>query len=607
MKPYSAVVLAFLTTTSALFAQVSQLSEEIVVTASALRETVEETPASVTVIGRKEIEQRAARDVADVLREVPGLTIARSGSPGKATSLFTRGSNSTHTLVLWNGIEINNPFFGGYDWGQLSTVGVERVEVVRGPFSSLYGSDAMAGVVNILTSSASPGLRAAIESGGNGLRNGQIATTQFVGPVTLSGALESRRDGGFAENDDFEQSGGNLALRWAATPSLSLGLVSRYSAYDLGIPTNLNAALDTLVPTPARRQNGSERQIALPIDQTLGKFSWSATFAEHRRQDELTDPEDPFGLTSQLTTATIRRGRLSTRTETGAGTIVAGAEYERSRVDDITNFGPNLTGKRREERSLFVEDRLSRTAGRARLELSAGLRHDRFETFGSETSPRMAAAFIFAGHKLRAAYGQAFRAPSIGELYSPFGGNAGLRAEHSRSVELGYERFTTASELSLTLFRDDYRDLITNVGFVFTNIGRARSRGVELSGRRTLHRGFEVGGSYTFVDAKQLDRGTRLLRRPPHSGSAFVAYRRSAAGGTVVFTHAGVRDDVLPVMPFSVVSGRAWSTVDLNLHYTAGSFEPYFNLENALDERYEEVRGYPSPGRRAVVGLRFTM
>src|SRR3954462_10873593 len=150
-------------------AQTPKAADEIVVTASAIPETVESTPASVTVITRKEIEQHAARDLADVLREVPGLTISRTGSPGKATSLFTRGAASTQTLVLWNGIEINNPYFSGYDWGRFSTAGVAQVEVVRGPFSALYGSDAVAGVINVLTEPAATGVRAEVQSGGHGL------------------------------------------------------------------------------------------------------------------------------------------------------------------------------------------------------------------------------------------------------------------------------------------------------------------------------------------------------------------------------------------------------------------------------------------------------
>ncbi len=149
MKRLSVVLLSFFAPLFA-FAQSTiqpKVTNEIVVTASAVPETVSSTPASVTVVTKKEIEEQNARDIADVLREVPGLSLSRSGSNGKATSLFSRGANSQHTLVLWNGIEINDPFFSGYDWGRFSTTGVEQVEVVRGPFSAIYGSEAVAGVV----------------------------------------------------------------------------------------------------------------------------------------------------------------------------------------------------------------------------------------------------------------------------------------------------------------------------------------------------------------------------------------------------------------------------------------------------------------------------
>ena len=128
-----------------------QLSQTIIVTASDLPETVESTPASVTVVTKKEIDDRAARSVADVLREVPGLSVSRTGSLGKITSVFVRGASSKQVLVLWNGVEINDPYFSGYNWGQFSTVGVQRIEIARGPFSSLYGADAVGGVVNIIT------------------------------------------------------------------------------------------------------------------------------------------------------------------------------------------------------------------------------------------------------------------------------------------------------------------------------------------------------------------------------------------------------------------------------------------------------------------------
>ncbi|MGZ7039546.1 MAG: TonB-dependent receptor, partial [Thermoanaerobaculia bacterium] len=125
-------------------------SAQIVVTASSVPESVESTPASVTIVTKADIEKREARDVTDVLREVPGVNVSRTGSPGKTTSLFMRGGSSKQALVLWNGVEMNNAYLSAYNFGQLSTAGVEKVEIIRGPYSALYGSDAVSGVVNVL-------------------------------------------------------------------------------------------------------------------------------------------------------------------------------------------------------------------------------------------------------------------------------------------------------------------------------------------------------------------------------------------------------------------------------------------------------------------------
>jgi vitamin B12 transporter len=601
---FSSVVLI---ASSAVAQQQPAVNEEIVVTASALPERVDETPASVTVITRDDIEDRAVRDVSDVLREVPGLTVARIGSAGHQTSVFTRGANAAHTLVMWNGIEINTPFFGGYDWGQFSTSGIEQIEVVRGPFSALYGSDAMAGVINILTVPTRSGLVASVEGGGHGLLNAQVSGAYVAGGLMLSGAFETRRDDGFADNDDFDQQSANVALRWTSASHLSIGLTGRYTTYDLGVPTNLNAALDQLVPSLLRRQDGNERQLAIPIEQTLGRFSYEVLLAENRREDTLDDPADPFGPFFQNTDAVTRRARLTTRTKTAIGTIVAGAEGENTTVDDVTNFGPNFLDKKRTERSLFVEDRYTRAIGSNRLELSGGLRYDDYETFGSETSPRVAAAWIAGRTKLRAAYGEAFRAPSVGELYSPFGGNVDLQAERSRSVEAGVDRFFDRGVVSLTLFQDRYRDLITNAGFVLANVGRARARGIELSTQGSITANVHGGLTYTYLDAEQLDSGLELLRRPRHSGSAYVSVRHGITELNVTLLRTGVRQDILPVLPFTRTTNDAHTTVDANVQMDFGRFTPYVKIENVTNVEYEEVRGYVSPSRRAVVGVRFRM
>jgi vitamin B12 transporter len=328
--------------------------------------------------------------------------------------------------------------------------------------------------------------------------------------------------------------------------------------------------------------------------------------SESRREDLFDDPGDPFGPFFQNTDSRSRRARVTTRTRTGFGTLVAGAEYENIVVDDVTNFGPNFLDKERTERSLFVEDRYSHNFGTSRVELSAGARFDDYETFGSELSPRLATAWIVGRNKYRAAYGEAFRAPYVGELFSPFGGNPDLRAERSRSVEIGVDHsIGTGGLASLTLFHDRYRDLITNAGFVLANVGRARSQGAELFLQGQLSKTMNAGLTYTYTDAKNLDTSEALLRRPEHSGSAFVSVRHGITQLNAILVRTGERPDILPVLPFSRTTNDAHTTLDVNLQVDLGRFTPYVKLENATGTDYQEVLGYPSPARRAIVGVRF--
>jgi vitamin B12 transporter len=608
MKRSAAAFLFFLAV-PALAQTPPRINDQIVVTASELPETIESTPAAVTVVTRKDIETRAARDVADVLREVPGLTLARTGSPGKATSLFVRGAASTQTLVLWNGIEINNPYFSGYDWGRFSTAGVEQIEVVRGPYSALYGSEAMAGVINVLTTPRASHLRAEVQGGGRGLRNGVVDGAWVRGGLLLSGAVEHRSDDGFNPNDDFRQDSSNVLARWSASDAFSLGVAARHTSYKLGIPFNTDATGAKLVPSLKRRQDGRESLVAMPIAFRLLGLTNDVSLSESKRRDAFADPDDPF-VQSTTTDSRTRRWRFTTRSAaTWAGTIIAGAEYERQVVNDVTNFGPNFTDRRRTDRAFFAEDRISRAIGGSRVELSAGLRHDHFDVFGSQTSPRVALAWLTGGNKFRAAYGQGFRAPSLGELYYPFFGNAKLKAERNRSFELGYDAPMGKSGLfSATYFNTRYRDLITfdPVTFISQNIGRVKTDGVELGITEPVTASFSTGISYTYLHrAEDEATGLRLLRRPKHSGSLFLGWHNGGWDTNVVILRSGSRPDSEATFPFSRITNGGYTTIDANVQLRMGSFTPFVKVENLRDTKYEEVRGFLSPRRRAIVGLRF--
>ena len=584
---------------------VPRIQDQIVVTASGLPETVESTPASVTVVTKDDIDKRAARNVADVLREVPGVSVSRTGSLGKTTSVFIRGASSKQTLVLWNGVEINDPYFSGYNFGQFSTAGVERIEVARGPFSSLYGADAVGGVVNIITAGGKDRTSVDVAAGEHGLFNGLASISQTFGATHVQAALEHRQDDGFADNDDDRQHSIVAGITTNATKTLTLGLTGRYAKYDLGVPTNANDSFTAFVATPHHRENGTEWQLAAPVNADFGRVHATLRLAANHRDDHNEDPDaGVFGDTASRR----HTAHLDARTETTFGTIVLGGESERAEAKNKDSFGLDLDTHHRSSNALFIEDRFSHDAMNGRIEISAGLRRDSYTTFGSEVSPRIAAAWSRDGNKFRAAYGQAFRAPQIGELYLPFFGNPDLHAERSRSAEIGYDHFFgSEANISITAFHNNFRDLIVYdlAANHFANIGEARSKGIEISAAD--RRGsFTTALSYTYLDATEEPSGLQLVRRPKHSGSIAFGYDYAAYTTQLVIARVGSRPDVTDLFPFGNVTNRAYTVADLTVRWNAGSFAPYAKVENLANTKYQEVFGYPSPTRRAIVGIRVT-
>ncbi len=602
-----AIVLVSLSTT--LNAQTSSISDHIVVTASALPESIESTPAGVSIMTRADIDKREAHDVADVLREVPGLAIARTGSPGKSTTLFMRGGSSKQALVLWNGVEMNNAYLSGYNFGQLSTVGVEKVEVIRGPYSALYGSEAVSGVVNVLTSPVRSGLRAEVQGGAHGFRSGAVSGALMRGIWSAHGSVERRSDEGFFANDDITSDTWLAGVQMTPRDGLRIGIMARRNAYDLGIPRNVNATFTEFVPTPNRREEGSERQILVPLSFDVAGFSYELRLADNHRQERFNDPDGPFGAELAFTDVVTRSARGSVQSSRFAhGIVTVGGEVERSEVDHTDSFGLDVRSRSRNARSFFAEDRLSFAVGDGRsLEIAAGARYDGFGTFGSETSPRLAVAFVEHGRKWRSAYGQGFRAPAIGELYAPFFGNVDLRSEHSTNVEIGFDQSVRGATLSVTAFRSDYDDLIMFGATRFENIAQARAEGIELAGSRRFGR-FDAALSYTRLKAVDATSDEQLLRRPKNSGSLAIGYERAPFSAHLVVTRTGARPDITDLFPFGTVINSEYTTADLALSYRlAGGVVPFLKIENATDERYEEVFGYPSARRRAIAGVRYTL
>ncbi len=571
------------------------IQDELVVTA-ALEETEESTlPASVEVIDAAEIEARQATSIAELLETATGIHVVRSGSAGKVVSLFSRGTESDHTLVLWNGVELNNPYFGGFDWAFMPTEGVERVEIVRGPFSALHGSDALGGAIQIVSRHGSGG-GARLEAGERGYRRGAISLGRELGRLRFDVAGHFREGEGLEANDFYDGAEGVASLEWSVGRSATLGLVTRVNESKLGIPRSSG------VPSPNRRIDWQERQVAMPYSRTMGNWSFDAQWSATTMESAFADPDDAFGFTGSDTRSEARRLRTQAGYRFGPDSWVAfGAEAERLEVDDRSVFGVNLDGARQETSSVFAQA-LRRFS---RVTLDVGGRFDDSDVFGSRWSPRLGVRVpLGRSASLRASYGEGFRAPSLGELFFQFSGNAALEPEESESLEVGFELRKEAWRFELVAFDTRLTNLID---FDFTtfsnvNVGRATTRGMEASAALRTGR-IEIRGNAALLDTEDQVTGLPLLRRPEERASLIVTGRLPESTWTATAVYVGDRDDVDPIS-FGRAPNEAYVRLDLAGEYRGfDHWRPYARLENALGESYEEALGFPAAPRSLIGGL----
>lgn len=576
---------------------------EIVVTATGEATPARDVPAAATVFDRQAIDDAGAETASELLRRVPGVTVSRAGEEGAVTSVFTRGTNSNHTLVLFDGVRLNSPYFGGYDFSQIPTAGLDRLEVVRGPFSALWGADAVGGVVNVIPARARRGLEATlVTEGGAGSwarAEGTVAWGRDGMDLLLSGF--HREGEGELSNSGFETDQWLLDLGYSWGKGNRLALVGQNLAADLEIPFS-GAML-----TPHRRQSSEQTVMAVPLrlEVTTG-WDVELTMSHVDRSLSYRDPDDPGGFTSSDTRADSDGARLASHHRFGRHLLTWGGEWRGDSVTDASVFGVNLDDQSVSVSSGFVQD--SWAAGRG-IDVVAGARWDEADEWGSQVSPRAGVSWTFAaGWRLLAAYGEAFRQPSVGELYYPMSGNPDLAPETSRSWEAGVRRHCDHLDLDweLHLFRTDIDHLIQfdYATFAFVNVATARIDGAELGLIGSVTEEVDGRLALTWLDTRD-DEGQQLLRRPEWSGSATVSGGfLETVRGDLTIRWVGPRDDVDPVtLARRGVGG--YLTADLALAWKAvEGVELTARIINLGDRRYQEVLGYPAPSRRLMMGVR---
>lgn len=570
------------------------LHEEIIVTAALEDGVPSELPVSVTTIGAPEIRRRQATDVLQLLRTVPGLAVAQSGSPGKVGSVFMRGAQSSQTLVLWNGLRLNDPYFGGFDWAFLSTDGVERIEVVRGPASALYGSDAIGGVVQVLGGRGIGGGTARIEAGEDAYGRLGLAWGGDFGRARVDVAGHARTGEGGAANDFYDGEEARLKLDWTVGSQASVGLFARAGRSEVGIPV----ASGTL--TPRRRQESDTVQIGVPFEARWGKWRLEGALAQVESDLVFSDPDAVFSRSDTDAERLRMRSVATYRAEDGAW-LAIGADWEREEVTSSSNFGPALTSESRRTSAVFAQ--AQKAWGALRFDL--GVRSDHDEFYGSALSPRAGVvADLPRRVQLFASYGEGFRAPSLGELFFPFYGNPDLAPEESASGEIGVRRQGERWSVAAAGFATDLENLIETNPLTFTavNVGRAEIRGAELEvGYR--HGIVDARASLTLLDTEDLSSGEQLLRRPSESVALVLTVSPEAFTSTLTTRWVGERFDIDPVT-FERRLNEDHFVADIALTWQASPrLAPYARVENLADRKYEEVLGFAALGRTVIVGL----
>jgi len=618
--------------------------DPVVVTATKTETPVGQTGSSVSVLTHDQIEQRQATDALQMLREQPGFSLIQTGSRGGTTGIFARGGNSDMNLVLIDGMKVNQGG-GGFDFSNITTAGIGRIEIVRGPQSALYGADAMTSVIQFLTPRGEGPFSAwAFAGGGNygtheervgaSWGNRQAGVFFEYGHVGTSGILDV--------NNDYRNETAALRLDLSPTSDLDFTLTARYIASRVGIPTEGTG--DRFEILDPHQFLEDERFVG-----TLGARYRQTSWLEHRVKfganltgssfvDPRDDvPTDAFSPPEGMKT-TSSESRLLVDYNIALSppkfweitpVIVLGGTYEyQNFTQRLHPVGePNRTNVSRETKSLYGQAQLG---WMDTLFLTAGGRYDDSTVFGTELTPRVALAAVAPVTKtrVRGAWGTGIKEPSFFEEFGGFGvpGNRDIKSVRSESWEAGVDQplFGQKFEIGATYFENRFKDLIAFISFTegSKNIRAAKTSGVEAVMVLRPVKGWTATGTYTFLRTEVTDdggiggpnefpKGEPLLRRPRHSGSVSVGYtgdRLRAVGTLFVKGQSIDRNFSSPDSPR--VTNPGYDKLDLS--FAVVLFKNVIGLreitwktrlQNVLNEKYEEVFGFSSPRITALTGF----
>jgi len=594
--------------------------EETVVTASRLEEPLKYSPDSVTIVTEKEIREKGTQTVIGVLRDVPGISIAQNGSFGASASIYLRGTQNAHTLVMIDGVRVGDSMAidGTMSITDISTDSIERIEIVRGAQSVLYGSDAIGGVINIITKKGKgkPEFYLSVEGGsfetlrekiGVSGSSDKISYAASVSRLDTRGVSKADEDLGNSEEDYYHNTNISARVDGRLSETVGIGFSVRHSKSTVDMDGGWPLADDNEV------QDMDITTVSTNFDQDiLDWWQHIVKFGITKTKREYTND----GAFNGAYKGMIKLASWQHNFFIGEiDTITAGFDYQEE-SGDIQNPWGNISEKTVDTKSFFIQNKLTPFKG---LSFTLGARHDDHETFGSENTYKGAVAYFYekTGTKIRASYGTGFHAPSLYQLYSDYG-NTDLKPEESKGYDVGIDQelFGKKVLLSITWFHNDIDNMIdwqwTGPSMwdgKYFNVSKAETRGWETGLSVNPLRWLSFDVHYTCTEAKNTTEGSAnhgkyLIYRPKHTGGAYLNIKPlENLNVNLNAQYVGKRyrtTDNSAEMPHYTLLNLA-ASYDVN-----DSFKILGRVENLTDKKYQSIYEYGEPGIGFYGGVKVT-
>ncbi|MBV9827121.1 MAG: TonB-dependent receptor [Alphaproteobacteria bacterium] len=596
----------------------------IVVSATRVPTPQAELGSSVTVITADDIQRKQQRTLPEVLQDAPGLYLQQTGSPGGATSVYLRGTNANHTKVLIDGVEANDPSApdGTFDFSQILASDIERVEILRGPQSGLYGSDAIGGVINIVTRTGSgpPQVRAMMEGGLYNTFNQTAGVSGSISrfnydvnfshyhsgdtPVTPADLVPPGRT---PNADSYDNKTYGVKLGAGLTENFDVGIVARYVDTSL-----LSTSDDFLGPEPLRTISDNQQLFTRGTAHLVlfdGVFEQTAGLAYTNYHRNIFDPNTAPAAPNVYNGGRIKADWTGNITVMPGEVVTLGAEHQLDRIDDNTPVTASMTND-----AGFMQ--LQSTIGE-HLFNAVSLRYDSYDRFGSKATYRVAPAILLpeTGSKLKASVGTGFKAPSLDQLFQDFPAfnffaNPDLKPETSLGYDAGFEQALLDERVrfGVTYFHNDIKNLIdfNNTFTSFVNIGRATTRGAEAFVAVHPFDPLTLRADYTFTLARDDTTGAELARRPKNKASLNAALQVNPQTSlTAAILYVGPWIDVSRDGSVTGLMASGYTLVNLGASYDLGNGVTAFaRVNNLLNRHYQEPIGFLHQGIGVFGGVR---